>query len=333
MPRVLACLLILVVAGCTSAPAAAPTPTTSTAAAPVIGAWHDLVYHERLGVTVLVNGGPESGQAAQAPLELWSWDGSSWRLLSREGPVWRNFAGTAYDSDRGVLIVHGGLQPGGPVLDETWEWDGQTWQRFDAGGDGPGGREGAGMAYDRARKVTVLYGGGDGDQVRSDTWLWNGSVWRQLNIAAPPPRFASFMEFDPVRGAVVLYGGHSVSGGPIALADTWLWDGTAWRSAGANSAPGPRVNAAAVFHTRLGQLLMVGGGDGQNTLTDIWAWDGATWTRVATNALPPRQAVGLAYDAKRDVIVLVGGLDRPGTPDRYQDVWEWQGATFVKVSS
>jgi hypothetical protein len=332
MRKALASLLLLAVAGCTSAPTTAPTPTTSAAEAPVIGAWHELVYHERLGVTVLVNGGPESGQAAQAPLELWSWDGSSWRLLSRDGPPWRNFAGTAYDSDRGVLIVHGGLQSGGEHLDETWEWDGQSWQRFDAGAGGPGGREGAGLAYDPVRKVTVLYGGGDGDEVQSDTWLWNGSTWRRLDVVAPPPRFASFMEFDPVRGAVVLYGGHSVAGGPIALADTWLWDGTAWLSVDTDSPPGPRVNAPATFHTGLGQLLMVGGGDGESTLDDIWAWDGTAWTRIAENALPPRQAVGLAYDANRDVVVLTGGLDRPGTPDRYQDVWEWRETAFVNVS-
>jgi hypothetical protein len=78
---------------------------------------------------------------------------------------------------------------------------------------------------------------------------------------------------------------------------------------------------------------MVGGGDGQSTLADIWAWDGAAWNRIADRALPPRQASGLAYDAKRDVIVLTGGLDRPGTTDRYQDVWEWRETGFVKVSS
>jgi hypothetical protein len=84
----------------------------------VIGQWHDLVYHERLGTTILVNGGPEQSTDPDTALELWSWDGKAWRRLSGGGPAgadaprWRNFAATAYDSDRGVLIVHGGLQGG-----------------------------------------------------------------------------------------------------------------------------------------------------------------------------------------------------------------------------
>lgn len=332
MRRMLAPLLIVVLAGCTSAPPPPAPPTPTPAAAPVMGAWHELVYHERLGVTVLVNGGPDAGQAADVPLELWSWNGATWRLLSRDGPRWRNFAGTAYDSDRGVLIVHGGVQGTGRHLDETWEWDGQRWRRFDATptSGGPGGREGAGLAYDPIRKVTLLYGGAD-TEVRSDTWAWNGSVWRRLTGAGPSARFPSFMKFDPAHGVVVLYGGHSVSGGPTALADTWTWDGTTWQLAAADSPPGPRVNAPGTFHDRLGRMLMVGGGDGTALRAEVWAWDGRTWTPTPATGLPAREGSGLAYDAVRNVIVLTGGLDQPGTRHRYQDVWEWRDDAFVKV--
>jgi hypothetical protein len=120
----------LVMTGCGSP---APTPPTGPAR-PTIGQWHDLVYHERLGATILVNGGPERATGADEALELWSWDGSSWRRRTGGGPAgadaprWRNFAATAYDSDRGVLIIHGGLQGRGALLPETWEWDGTNWR-------------------------------------------------------------------------------------------------------------------------------------------------------------------------------------------------------------
>ena len=47
--------------------------------------------------------------------------------------------------------------------------------------------------------------------------------------------------------------------------------------------------------------------------------------------MPYRQAHGLAYDPRRDRVILTGGLDQPGTLVRYQDVWEWDGATFTRV--
>ncbi|MCI0686840.1 MAG: hypothetical protein L0Y54_06340 [Sporichthyaceae bacterium] len=72
-------------------------------------------------------------------------------------------------------------------------------------------------------------------------------------------------------------------------------------------------------------MLLVAGGSEAGTLDDIWSWDGSSWTRLAEHALPPRQAHGLAYDSRREVVVLTGGLDQPGTAARHQDVWESAG--------
>jgi hypothetical protein len=37
-----------------------------------------MVSHAALGQVVLLNGGPERGKPATAPLELWGWDGTQW---------------------------------------------------------------------------------------------------------------------------------------------------------------------------------------------------------------------------------------------------------------
>ncbi len=339
----LSLLLAVTITACEQNPAPLPTPSVPppsapAASRPTIGQWHQLVYHQRLGTTILVNGGPETGQAPDHPLELWSWDGSSWRPLTPAGPAgpdtprWRNFASVAYDSDRGVLVVHGGLQGRAAPLPETWEWNGQTWRQFSAAG--PGGREGAGMTYDRARKVTLLFGGGNQDQtaVLGDTWAWDGARWRPLTEEGPSERFPGLMQFDQAHNTVVLYGGHViVDSGPPAVSDTWVWNGQRWRQAAADSPPGPRVNTGSVFHERLGRVLMIGGGDVSTTLDHVWAWDGTTWTQLAANGMPHRQAHGLAYDPRRDRVILTGGLDQPGSLNRYQDVWEWDGATFTRV--
>jgi hypothetical protein len=322
-------------AGCSAepAPSTGPAPTTAAAAArPRIGAWHHLVYDARLGGVVLVNGGPEEGHPAGAALELWHWDGRAWRRLASaagEAPRWRNFAAVAYDTDRSVLIVHGGLQGRGQPLDETWEWDGQRWHRFAA--DGPGGREGAKLAYDAARRLAVLVGGVNAAGAADGTWGWDGASWRRLaGAGGPTARFPGLMEYDAARRTVVLFGGHGVEG-PVGLADTWLWDGVRWRAAKPSATPAARFNMAATFHPGLGRVVQVAGADEKGMYGDMWTWDGVTWTKLPDSGLPARQAVGLAYDPGRERLVLTGGLDQPGTAARRQDVWEWDGTRFGRV--
>ena len=329
-PVLAAALLLVALAGCTTS-SPDPAPTTPAPPRPTFGAWHQAVYDTRRGAVVVVNGGPETGHPTDAPLETWAWDGTAWRAVApagADGPRWRNFAAVAYDTDRGVLVVHGGGQGRGDLLDETWEWDGAAWRMFPA--TGPGGREGAKLAYDAQRKVTVLVGGGAPAGVMADTWGWDGAAWRKLADGGPAARFPGFVEYDPANRNLVLYGGHTIDG-PYALPDTWVWDGAAWREAQARSAPGPRLNMAATFHAGLGRLVMVGGASDDTMHADIWAWDGRAWTVVAKGGLTPRQAHGLAYDVRRDRLVVTGGLDRPGTAARLQDVWEWDGTAFTRV--
>jgi hypothetical protein len=332
------CVGALALAGCSSGsppPDAGPppttTPATAVAARPTIGASHHLVYDARAGAVVLVNGAAEQGHPADAPLELWSWDGQTWRRLTPvdgQSPRWRNFAAVAYDTDRSVLIVHGGLQGRGQPLDETWEWDGQRWRRFAA--DGPGGREGAKLTYDAGRKLTVLIGGVGAAGASDATWGWNGATWRRLATAGPGTRFPGLMEYDAARRSVVLYGGHPVDG-PVQLADTWTWDGRRWRDVTPTTAPGPKFNMGTTFHPKLGRIVLAAGADGAGMYGEMWTWDGAAWTKLPDSGLPPRSGVGLAYDPARDRLVLTGGLDQPGTATRMQDVWEWDGTRFSQV--
>jgi hypothetical protein len=319
---------VLAAVGCSADP---PPPPPEPAPRPSFGAWHDTVYADGLGAVVVVNGGPEAGKPATDPLETWAWDGAGWRAVApagADGPRWRNFAAIAYDTDRDVLVVHGGLQGRGAGLAETWEWDGAAWTRHPA--PGPGSREGAKMAYDAARRLTVLVGGATAAGPAADTWGWDGTTWRRLAAGGPAARFPGPVVYDAARQAVVLYGGHTIDG-PHALADTWEWRGDAWRSVSADSAPGPRVNAAATYHAGLGRVVLVAGADDAGMHGDAWSWDGRAWTPLPADGLTPRQAHGLAHDPRRDRLVLTGGLDRPGTAARLQDVWEWDGSAFTRV--
>ena len=345
-----AVLLLALVAGCgrnetpasaspgspasTSAPSGAAAPSEAVAAAgPRLGAWHALVELEGMDRILLVNGGPEVGHAADAPLELWSWDGAAWSQVPVEGewPTWRNFGSVAWDAGRRTLVVHGGLQSRDRRFAETWEWVNGSWRLAHAGGPespSPGFREGAAAAWDPESGRTILFAGASEDAVRGDTWAWDGSAWEQLAAdgSGPSPRFPAMLEPDAIGGGLLLYGGHVIDDDSFSVGDTWRWTSAAgWKELVHDSPPGPRVNAGSAWFEPLGRLVLVGGGRGEATVGDVWGWDGAAWSLLAADAFPPRQAHGLAYDGRTGRLLLSGGLDEPGTSARYSDLWAWGG--------
>ncbi|HEX5073451.1 MAG TPA: hypothetical protein VFW03_09605, partial [Gemmatimonadaceae bacterium] len=75
-----------------------------------------------------------------------------------------------------------------------------------------------------------------------------------------------------------------------------------------------------------------GGGNHEGVLNDLWSWDGTSWKKLADSGPEPRVMGYIAYDKQRDRIVLFGG--RRGVPDNSDlaDTWEWDGATWRRVS-
>jgi hypothetical protein len=286
----------------------------------VLGQTFGLFYDPILEGVVLVNGATEDGPVR--PTELWRWDGAGWELLDTAGPQARSFAAVGRDPERGVVVVHGGIGSGGDAFDETLEWDGRDWSVTTA--PGPGAREGAGIAYDAEARGMVLFGGAsDGEQL-PDTWSWNGTEWERIAEAGPRPRFVSLMTEDRSTDGILLQGGHWVDGNDgDFLADTWRWSDGAWIEVTNAGGPGPRVNSPGAWDDRLGGIAMFGGGTGIDTPhgADTWLWTDA-WAAMTTVTAPsPRNGHALAYDVKREVLVLVGGIARPGGSQQL-DVWE-----------
>ncbi len=60
-------------------------------------------------------------------------------------------------------------------------------------------------------------------------------------------------------------------------------------------------------------VIIFGGSGDQGFLNDTWSWNGSSWTLLATTGPAPRSMGHLAYDRKRDRVVLFGG--RKGWPD------------------
>ena len=84
-----------------------------------------------------------------------------------EGPSPRFGHSMSADAVRGVTLLFGGvLDYDADASDETWEWNGVAWRQVEVEAAGPTGRYGAGMVYDAARGVTVMFGGGDAGRCR-----------------------------------------------------------------------------------------------------------------------------------------------------------------------
>jgi N-acetylneuraminic acid mutarotase len=83
------------------------------------------------------------------------------------------------------------------------------------------------------------YGNAVTDGVLSDMWTWNGASWTKEEVQTPKARSEAVM--TAVSGSLVLYGGYSNPGVP--LADTWTWNGTMWSEV-ATSGPSARAGAA-----------------------------------------------------------------------------------------
>ena len=132
----------------------------------------------------------------------WQWT----NVQTASGPGPRAFHAMAVDSTRRKLVLFGGCDQSLQPRNDTWEFDlsgTPNWtQRFPA--HNPPGRTRHGMAYDRKRQRTMLYGGLAGPSPFSDVWEWDGSDWAQRTYANMAPEFGdAIASHDPVRDRMI----------------------------------------------------------------------------------------------------------------------------------
>ncbi|MBK8976564.1 MAG: hypothetical protein IPM29_11660 [Planctomycetes bacterium] len=237
----------------------------------------------------------------------------------------------AYDQERDRMVLFGTAYETGwsPATDHTtWEWDAHAWfERTSANVPSP--RETLGLAYDVARRQTVLFGGLRDTTRLGDTWLWDGADWSLANPAnSPPPRLCYTLAYDSARQVVVLFGGW---GSGSVLGDTWEWDGVTWTQRFPLNNPHVRRSHSMTYDAARQRVVMFGGYFQGGPQNDTWTWDGTDWTPQApANSPPPLAGHGLAYDSARQVVVLFGGLidNQFATSDQ---TWEWDGRDWSRA--
>lgn len=160
----------------------------------------------------------------------WEYDGSQWTQMtpSVSPPALPYASLMTYDETLARTVLVGAMTS---TSAQTWLWDGVTWTQ--AAGSQPTDPRAGGMAYDSARKQTVLLA------IDMTTWTFDGTGWTRLTPAhSPTPAGLMFisMACDPVRQVSVFFGGEQCGGAGCVDPDvTWEWDGQDWSELSAES--------------------------------------------------------------------------------------------------
>lgn len=133
----------------------------------------------------------------------------------------------------------------------------------------------------------------------------------------PAARFGNAMATDPSTGKVVMFGGGTLT---INYGDTWVWNGTNWKSQPSFPSPSSRKDALMTGDSETGAVTLFGGSGSKN---DFWTWMGSTksWTEETQLIRPPGSAdrKAIAYDQASGKLVLF-----THTPDlRIPQTWTW----------
>jgi hypothetical protein len=130
------------------------------------------------------------------------------------------------------------------------------------------------MAYDQQRQRVVMFGGCSASGwFLGDTWELVGNTWQQVfPPQSPSPRWNHAMDYDPVRGVVVLIGGFN---GGFAN-DVWEYDGVTWTQRTPQCAvPIGHEGAGAAWDPVRQRMVLCGGVTWfSSVLADTWFYNG-----------------------------------------------------------
>jgi hypothetical protein len=262
--------------------------------------------------------------------DLWSWDGTAWRLESDGGPARYGHA-AAFDTARNELVMTGGTTCTADVPADTWTHRPNGWARV-ADGEMPRGKS---VVFHPRLNASVFVGGTGGDTYGTvpGVWTWNGehANFYPSAFAADPgnePMVVLPVTYDSARDRVLAYTSTEYGG------RMWEWQGGVWTLR--ELSPVPLEASTPIVYDSRRNVTVLFGGDLRASLksSNTWEYDGTRW-RLRTPAGPTptgRANHMLAFDSDRGVMVMFGG-ERDGAPGLLGDTWEYNGVAWEHRSS
>lgn len=192
--------------------------------------------------------------------------------------------------------------------------------------------------YDtRLNRVVLIGDAGDpADDAKDRMWSWTGSRWETMAIDGPIGRVNAAATYFRRRNVAVVAGGaRKASERWGTHGDAWIGDAEGWTKTADIS---PRDHHALV-ETQDDGVLMFGGIPAQRSA----AWPSETmqlndhaWVEIASEGPAGRARLGLAFDRRRNEVVLFGGVGAAPAGSNvqpfYGDTWTWNGRAWKKAS-
>jgi len=254
----------------------------------------------------------------------WSWI----EIDPTPGPGIRICAGMVFDSESGVIVLHGGFDGSG-AIDETRAFDCRSseWQRMTCTA-APPGRFGQGFVYDEIRDRCVMFFGTDGQVFYNDIWEYdyNSDTWIQIHPdTSPSPRCKGGAAYDSESRQIVFFGGYGSD--EENLSETWTFNHhrNTWVDRTTDDAPPGRKRNSLVYDEDDDRIIMFGGWlEGSCVLGDTWTYDfnSNTWSEIHPEISPVSRArFGTAYDSETGNVLISHGFQESDAD--LDDTWEF----------
>ena len=91
----------------------------------------------------------------------------------------------------------------------------------------------------------------------------------------------------------------------------------------------PQEEACAMTYDAARQVVELFGGfsrDTDGTYANTWTWNGQNWSLATVIGPSPRAFSKMAFDSRRNLCVMFGGVDVADDPIR--ETWEWDGSSW-----
>lgn len=289
-----------------------------------------------------------SGMSGYALGTADSVDGWAWvQKQPTDSPCAREGAALVYDSDLQKIILFGGFifHPDTSIdtFTDTWTWDGNNWKLMTTIGPWPSSGKSRAIAYDKARKETVLYTG-------TSTWILKcdgtNALWEFKTNQGPPWGWGHTMSYDSLNNVTVLFSGYDEYTWPGFWTNcTWEWDGTKWTQMEIQGPIPEGRSEAKLAYIGDGKTLVYGGHNYTSYLNNTWVYQrtpqGAReWNCLCSTpdfscpacTIPSDRSYHfMAYDPDSALAVLFGGYNMYANPTHLDDTWVWDGINWIQV--
>ena len=181
------------------------------------------------------------------------------------------------------------------------------------------------VAYDSARQRVVLLGQGPlSITSQGDVWEWDGAVWTQRLAPTSDLALNRYAVYDSLRGVTVVTTRAQV---------VYEYNGqTATLTLGVSKPANCPINqCTGAFDAARGEVVQFGGGLSSSSSNQTWVYNGSAWTQRSPATSPPaRSFAALAYDARRRLVIMHGGVDS-GSGTILSDTWAWDGTNWAPL--